>query len=295
MKTIEAWTSGLAYQFYSLLLLGALLAGSLTAWPAEVGDGSTPEASQWQELEPGLELGAFRSPQVSEVGDSVIRLLRIDPKRFEFRLLNASAPDQRRSLTARQWSRENNLVAAINSSMYQEDHRTSVSFMRTRTHTNNPRVSKDMAILAFGRRTPSVPLVKIIDRQCEHFDTWKNRYGTLVQSIRMISCQGRNVWSPQPEKWSTAAIGVDQYGRILFIHVRSPYSTHDLIDILRALPLGLSRAMYAEGGPEAQLYVRSRDREYEFVGGFETAFNETSPAWPIPNVVGIVRRANPAE
>ncbi len=279
----------------AVVLFPALAAFFLPAAPAP---GDTPgNASAWQKLEPGLELGTFPVPIRSETGDSLIRVLRIDPDRFDLRLFNASAPGQGEPLPAREWCRRNNLVAAINASMYQEDHRTSVSLMKTPGHVNNPSLSKDKAILAFGPKVDGVPRVKILDRECDDFDLWKGRYGTLVQSIRMLSCKGENVWSPQPRKWSTALIGTDGDGKVLFIHVRSPYATHDLIGFLRALPLGLSRAMYAEGGPEAQLYLRTSDREYEFVGSYESGFNENDRiqlAWPIPNVVGVVRREGAA-
>ena len=249
----------------------------------------------WQQLEPGLELGVFISQQRSDTGDSKIRVLRIDPRHFELKLMNASATERGRALTARQWCRQHGLVAAVNASMYQQDYRTSVSLMRTRDHINNARLSKDMAILAFDPLTPDVPSVKIIDRECEEFSDWKDRYGTMVQSIRMLSCTGRNVWSPQPQKWSTSAIAVDRQGRVMFIHARSPYSTHDLINILRQLPLNISRALYTEGGPQAQLFVSSCDRQLEFLGRVESSLGEASPvaiALPIPNAVGVARKAS---
>ncbi len=252
----------------------------------------------WQKLEPGLELGTLPAPQPSEVADSLIRVLRIDPTRFEFRLLNASASAQTKRLSARQWCLQNGLVAAINPSMYQEDLRTSVSLMRSKIHSNNTRLSKDNTILAFDRKVSYVPPVKIIDRQCENFDFWKEKYDTLIQSIRMISCKGKNVWSQQPKKWSTAAIATDYDDNVLFIHVGSPYSTHDLINMLLALPLRISRAMYTEGGPEAQLYVRSGQTEFEFTGLVSTGFSEAVDlgyALPIPNVIGITRRTEPLQ
>jgi len=207
--------------------------------------------------------------------------------------LNASAIPNGQTLTAKEWSRKKSLVAAINASMYQKDYRTSVSLMRTQGHVNNPRLSRDNMILAFDRISNAIPRVKLIDRQCDDFDYWKKKYGVLVQSIRMLSCKGKNVWQQQPRRWSTAAIGTDDNGRVLFIHVRSPYSTHDLINILLELPLKLKSLMYVEGGPEAQLYIRSGKHEYEFFGSFETGFNEdnkNSIAWPVPNVIGIARR-----
>ena len=147
-----------------------------------------------------------------------------------------------------------------------------------------------MTILAFDRKTADVPLVKIIDRQCEDFKIWQKKYSTLIQSIRMISCTGKNVWTKQPQKWSTAAIGIDNQDRVLFIHVGSPYSTHDLIGILIKLPLNISRAMYAEGGPQAQLYINTGDQEHEFVGNYEIEIQsnvEKLISRPVPNVIGI--------
>ena len=257
---------------------------------------ASPEAA-WRSLEPGLDLGEFASPRRSDRGDSIVRVLRADPRRFELRLMSASAPGQGRALTARAWCLRGGLAGAINASMYQADHRTSVSLMRTSSHTNNGRVSKDRAILAFEPRDAGVAPVMIIDRECDDFETLRGSYGTLVQSIRMLSCRGENVWSPQPRRWSAAAIGTDGLGRVLFVHVRSPYSVHDLIGILQALPLGLTRMLYAEGGPEAQLYVRSGDEEHEWIGGYESKVSEENDnrvAWPVPNVVGIARREGAA-
>jgi hypothetical protein len=251
-------------------------------------------AAPWTELEPGLELGAFEASHRSEYGDSVIRVLRIDPERFSLRLLNASAPGQERLRTARQWVEENGLVAAINASMYQEDYRRSVSLMRTKDHVNNGWLSRDRTVLAFDRLDDSVPAVQIIDRDCQDFDALRPKYASLVQSIRMVSCTGRNVWAPQDRRWSTAAVGTDGAGRVLFIHVRSPYTTHELIEMLLALPIELRRAMYVEGGTQAQLYVHAASGgELEFVGSHGSRSDggaENTHAWPVPNVLGVARR-----
>lgn len=253
----------------------------------------TNQKSGWQQLDKGLDLGIFLAPQAAAGGDSLVRVLRIDPKYYQLRLLNASRVENGVPLTPKQWCRQNGLVAAINPSMYQTDYKTSVSLMRTKVHTNSARLSKDMTILAFDRQSANVPRVKMIDRQCEDFQSWKQKYGALVQSIRMISCTGKNVWKPQARRWSTSAIGVDQQDKVLFIHVRALYSTHDLINILKKLPLNISRAMYTEGGPQAQLYINSDGKEWEFTGSYETNSNEAnegSISWPLPNVLGISKR-----
>jgi hypothetical protein len=282
----------------ALKCLSILLIVFISAARGETGQKrSVPKTSQkpgWQQLDKGLELGIFPAPQAAAGGDSLVRVLRIDPKDYQLKLLNASRVENGVPLTPKQWCRQNGLVAAINPSMYQTDFKTSVSLMRTKGHTNNPRLSKDMTILAFDRLNAAVPHVKIIDRQCEDFPAWKPKYGTLVQSIRMISCTGKNVWKQQPRRWSISAIGVDEQDRVLFIHVRALYSTHDLINILKILPLNISRAMYTEGGPQAQLYINSGNQEWELTGSYETNSNEAnegSISWPLPNVLGISKRS----
>ncbi len=250
-------------------------------------------ADRWETLEPGLELGELAMPAASTSGDSRVTVLRADPALFELQLLSASAPDQGAAHSARDWCERAGLLAAINASMYQEDLKTSVSLMRTPGHVNNPRLTRDRAVLAFDRTDESVPAADIIDLTCQNFTTLRDKYRSFVQSIRMVSCEGKNMWQQQPRRFSTAAIAVDKSGRVLFIHCRSPYSTHDFIDGLLALPLDIARAMYVEGGPQAQLYVRAGRREIERVGLFENPIlenDEDQGGWPIPNVVGIARR-----
>jgi uncharacterized protein YigE (DUF2233 family) len=248
-------------------------------------------AAPWQALEPGLDYALFDGP-AADAGDGKIAVVRIDPGRFELKLLNASAPGEGQLRTARAWAYRAGASAAINASMYQEDYRSSVSLMRTRDHVNQRRLSKDKAVLAFDPLVSGVPPVRIVDRDCDDFGQAERRYGTLVQSIRMISCDGRNVWAPSDRRFSSAAIGVDARGRVLFIHARSPWPVNQLVKALLALPIEITQAMYVEGGPEAQLYARSGAREVERVGGFEGAARaaELPQAWPIPNVVVAVRR-----
>jgi hypothetical protein len=255
---------------------------------------TAPAAAEapWTELLPGLELGMFDGPP-ADISDGKIRVVRIDPARFELRLLNASAPGgDGKKRTAKQWAAYAGAVAAINASMYRDDDRTSVSLMRTRTHVNNGKLSKDKSILAFDA-APGRPAVRIIDRDCDDFAAVSPSYGTLVQSIRLVSCRRSVTWKRQAKRWSTAAIGVDKQGRALFIHARSPWSVHDFAARLLELPIALERAMYVEGGPPATLYVHAGRVDEEHFGGYETGVFEDDSndhAWELPNVVVAVPR-----
>jgi uncharacterized protein YigE (DUF2233 family) len=262
------------------MLLATLAAALLVAEPAPAS-----AASGWRTLEPGLEYGLFDGPPGAP-GDGKIAVARLDPEVFELHLLNASAPGQGAPLSARAWADRAGASAIINASMYQPDYKTAVSLMRTRDHVNQGHVTRDRAALVFDRLDRSLPPVRIVDRDCDDLDAARKKYGTVVQSIRMLSCEGKNVWAPSERRTSVAAVGIDGKGRVLFLHARSAWPVHELVAALLALPLDLRRAMYVEGGPEAQLFVRGGGAELERlgVGPAETG------AWPVPNVIAAVRR-----
>jgi len=271
---------------WSLRLLLAVVLGLPALAAGRAG------AIDWQELEPGLELAAPVAPHPAAEGDSQIWIVRLDPKRYELELLNASALPDGATRTAKGWAGEGPFVAVINAGMYQGDYRTSLSLMQRRGHVNNPHLTKDRTVLAFDPLDSAVPPVQIIDRSCQDFAELRQRYAGLVQSIRMISCQRENVWRQQDQRWSISSIAMDDAGRILLLHVRSPFSTHDLIENLLELPLGLTRAMYLEGGTQAQLYVKAGGREIERVGSRGSrGLSGNVMALPIPNALAVRRRA----
>ncbi|MEK9629325.1 MAG: phosphodiester glycosidase family protein [Nitrospinota bacterium] len=253
---------------------------------------SIQKSDSWKNLEPGLDIGIFAAPKKSIVGDSLIRVLRADTDFFALKLLNSSSSKNKKRYSVKKWVNQNSLIAGINASMFQKNRVSSVSYMKTGKHINSTWLSKDKTILAFDPIDPKSPAVRIIDRECEDFKTLRKQYESLIQSIRMVSCKGKNVWSPQKRMWSTAAVGVDNKGRVLFIHVRSPYSTHELINMLLQLPINLKRAMYVEGGADAQLYINTGKKEYDFIGSYSSGsreHDENTFSKPIPNVLGLVR------
>lgn len=280
----------------NFLLSLTLSAGLIVSVPAGLeSKPKGPPKDHWKQLMPGLELGSFIPALKSKLGDSIVRVLRIDLKYFELRLMNASAQARNERKSVKDWVIEHGMVAGINASMYQKNNLTSVSYMKTRDHINSSWVSKDRTFLAFDPKDKTLPPAKLFDRDCDDFENVRKQYRSLIQSIRMVSCKGKNVWTPQDKKWSTAALGMDSKGRILFIHARSPYTTHDFINILLSLPIELKRAMYVEGGKDAQLYIHTGRDEFEFLGNYTTAVEGAkgnSIAWPVPNVVGVAPISN---
>lgn len=271
-------------------LLGALGRTLLPLLFCAYGAGAA-YSIEWRTLEPGLELATPLAPNPAAEGDSRISILRLDPARFDLELLNASASSSGGTRTPRDWAGQGPFLAVTNAGMYQGDYRTNLSLMQSRNHVNNPHLTKHRAVLAFDPLDVRVPSVQIIDLSCQDFPALRPRYAALVQSIRMISCERENVWRQQEQRWSTAAIAADDAGRILLIHVRSPFSTHDLIENLLELPLGLTRAMYLEGGTQAQLYVNAGGQELELVGSRGSrGLGGNVLALPIPNALAVRRR-----
>jgi hypothetical protein len=274
------------------LVAGFLVAVQQTCHPPPPPPGPAP-TSGFETLEPGLELGVFQSPKPSRVGDSRITVVRADPATWAVKLFNASAEPGGASHDVRAWAEQHHLAAAMNAAMFETDHRTATELMVNGDHVNNGTLGKDNAVLAFDPVDASLPALRILDRECDDFDALRPQYRVLVQSIRMLSCDGRNVWEQQPREWSQAVIGVDGSGRLLMIFSRSPWSSHDFVDILRALPLDVLRLQHAEGGPPAQLAVRAGGRDLMLVGSYETGAREddgNTEAYAIPNVIGVARR-----
>ena len=273
-------------------VIGLLLLAAFWTFQPILSFADSGDSTAWKNLEPGLDFGTFHAPKKSAFGDSLIRVLRADTRYFALKLLNSSALSHPKRHSVKKWVNQNALVAGINASMYQKNQVSSVSYMKTGKHVNSTWVSKDKTILAFDPTKKNIPTVKIIDRECEDFDALRKQYATLIQSIRMVSCKGENVWAPQNKMWSTAAVGTDHYGRIMFIHVRSPYPTHELINMLLQLPIDLKRAMYVEGGADAQLYINTGKVVREFIGSYSTGsreHDENTFSRPVPNILGLVR------
>ncbi|WP_201979115.1 phosphodiester glycosidase family protein [Hymenobacter rubidus] len=253
---------------------------------------NAPDGLAWQQLAPGLALGEYTPAKKSGIGDSKITVIRIDPKRYTFRLMeSARFKNQRR--TAAQWCQQEKLIVCINAGMYEPDGRN-VGYMRSHKFVNNAVFNADNCLLAFSPIDSLRPEIKLIDRGCAA--DWEQQaqcYQSVSQSIRMIDCHRRNTWAQQPKKWSSAVWGIDKDGQALMIFCRSPYTMHDYADILLQSPLNIQQAMYLEGGPEASLYVKSGRTERNLVGSYETDFNENDDsreAFALPNVIGIVRK-----
>jgi hypothetical protein len=149
--------------------------------------------------------------------------------------------------------------------------------------------AKMSGYFAFDPRDPADPPATIAGRNCKGFDlgALRSRYRSLIQSHRLLGCDGAAMPWADPKHFSAAAIGVDRQGRVVLVHARAALTMTELAKELAALDL--SGALFLEGGPEATLVAGSLVR----IGSYETGFNENDDndvAWRLPLVIGFVPR-----
>ncbi len=264
-------------------------------WIISISSDGISRSSSWEKVDEGLFFAQFDPPDKASIKDSKITVVKVNPTYYSFKLLCASELGKIR-LTTKEWCKRYHLISAINAGMYQRDGLTNVGYMKNFSHINNSRLnSVYQAVLAFNRVGEDIPEIQIIDLRCQDFEKLKPKYQTLIQNIRMISCNQENVWAQQNKRWSLAVMGVDKGGNILFIFSEGPYSGYDFNNILLSLPLSIFNAMYLEGGREASLYFSANGFVLDKAGIYESAFNGNSirpAAHPIPNVIGIVKKTD---
>ncbi|MFP2930262.1 phosphodiester glycosidase family protein [Pyxidicoccus sp. 3LG] len=247
-------------------------------------------ASPWEVLAPGLELAEFDAHLKSSVGDSRVTVVRVDVAQRPVRLFSAAVEGHAPEPTAEQWAAFHGLLAVTNAGMFHPGGGPVGQARAEGRELNSTRRKDYRTFLVLHPREKGLPPVQLLDGACDDVEALLPRYGTVLQSIRMVDCKGRNTWQPQPRQWSTAALGLDKKGRLLFLHARSPYRTHDFIRVVQRLPLNVARMMYLEGGPEASLHVVAPGRTVRRVGSYETGFNENdlnTRYWALPNVLGV--------
>ena len=245
------------------------------------------ETADWKKIDEGLYLLEYKSPIKSTHDNSIITVLKVDPKKYNFSMFSNLSRK-----TAKEWSDKYGLSAVINAGMYDE-YSNNIGYMKDYENEYNPKLNSNNTVLAFNRISDDVAPIQIIDLKEQDWSILNKKYETYTQSIRMVDLHGNNKWSQQNKKWSMVVIAMDKQGNALFIHTRSPYTVHDFINILMAAPLNIKNVMYLEGGPEASFYLNQNGTEISRVGSYETDFmedNSNTSFWPIPNIIAITKK-----
>jgi len=253
--------------------------------------------SDWKSIAPGMDLKYATVKQPGLTANATVVILRMDPNLWELEVVGITQTGEPSGHTARDWSQSRHFSAAINAGMFAKDQKTHLGYMRSGAEVSTSRQNAYQSVAAFDPRDSKSPRFRIFDLDApgSSFQSILNDYSSIVQNLRLVKRPGLNQWPQQVRKWSEAALGEDDAGRILFIFSRAPFTMHDLNLELLAAGIGLVAAQHLEGGPEAQLYVHAGTAELEMFGSYETLFAENdknSIPWPVPNILGVRPRAN---
>ncbi|MBN1181768.1 MAG: phosphodiester glycosidase family protein [Bacteroidales bacterium] len=249
----------------------------------------------WQQITPGLSWAEFELGLKSEVNNSTVTIVKIDPQQVDFGLYceTEHAYDLR---NLENWVNEFDLICAINAGMFQKDYTTGCGLLKNYGHVNNPVPADDYKMyFVCNPVNDSLPEAQMVDIEEAGAEDLIAQYYSILQSIRMVSHDGRNVWSKQSNMWSEAALGEDGDGNILFIHCRSPYTMHDFINEILKLPINLGKMMHLEGGWEAGMILDYKKIRIERIGSYETNFYEedgNDMFYQVPNVIGVKKKNN---
>lgn len=254
-------------------------AGACDGRPRPVGPGLTHE--RWPiDATPAIPL------------EACVDLVRGDLAHLELRVVTASRDGQARPVP--RWLADLHLLAAINSGMFLEGGR-SIGLLVDGAHVDQPRDNRRLGgYLAFGPRAAGAPAVVITGRDCAGFDlaALRARYRSVVQSYRLLGCHGEALPWADPKAYSAAAIALDRAGRVVLVHVRAPFLMRELSRALAAPALGLTGALFVEGGPEATVAVAG-DHPLLLLGSYETGFVEddgNQEPWALPNLIALALR-----
>ena len=246
----------------------------------------------WRTLQPGVELASISAGKMLSGKPGLLYVVRVDPGRAKIGAGLASEKGGE-TRTAAEWCRMSRFAVAINLGMYQTDYRSNVGYLRHGRHVNNPRWNSYRSAVAINPSKPSLPPVLWLDLDpSAKPDPRLAEYDIVVQNLRLISKDRKNVWARNDRRWSEAALAVDGRGRLLFLFTRAPHVMRDFNDLLLKLPLDIAGAMHVEGGPEASLSIHVPGLDLDLSGSYETGFRPddgNAQQWRIPNVLGVLR------
>lgn len=257
--------------------------------------GGAADTLNWTMLEPGMEICSFTlsslSYRGSEINQSDVVALRFNPAKVDFELLMASEHGKARTLD--DWSRQYDLLAAINASMYLPDGRTSTGYMRRAAHANNSRVVNAFGAFFVARPDSSaLPRAAVLDRYRDDWEEMLPHYQIVVQNYRLMTPEGAPLWNGSNGPFSIAAVGQDVNGNILFLHSAQPVTVKTFVEGVLAAPLGIERLMYVEGGYQAAMLMNTASGKEVWTGKYSPLL-QLGGLSLLPNVLGVKRRPQP--
>lgn len=229
----------------------------------------------WQEVAPGLELRAMTFQAQVDASPAEAMLLRIDPRRYTFRI--AYAPDS--PSTVSEWQMQTGALAVINAGFFQPDYQTAGLLASDGEVFGLSFDQIDAEYYGFCGMfsvTGGLPTLRKLGtipyQPGEPLDQ-------AVQGLPMLLEMGVPVSFDLPDRVARrTAIAIDRSGAVILISLpRSMVSLYQLRDWLAgAAELQLDAALNLDGGPSTGMMLRA--------GVWSMAFDSYSK---VPSVLAV--------
>ncbi len=249
---------------------------------------SPPRPPGWRRVAPGLEFARWDAAATVRTGSGKVALLRVDPRRYAFRVL--AAPRGRSGFTAEQWRHQSGALAVFNAGQYTVDGAylgLLIQDGRARGHL----IRRLEALFLAEPDEPSLPPARVLDLRYTAFDLKTNPYRQAAQSLMLLDRFGHIRVRRSPRVAHRTLVAEDTRGRILVLVTEGGHTLWELARFLARSPLHLREVMCMDGGPESQLDIRVGEFAYQQFGG-PSGSPELLP-WPpppLPAALGVFPR-----
>ena len=252
----------------------------------------------WKELEPGLEMARILANRYIRLGDNVIIVLRIDPRKFDivpFSFWEMDEADQK-PLAISGWADiKPRSVALFNAGQYYPDYRyMGLLFKDGISLGTEQHGSWSAVFLSGGQKNGQNPRMRIADLEMEKFDARDIKYRYAAQSFMLIDRTNRIRVRQTDHLASRTVLAEDDKDRILVVFVRGGCTLHELAELLISSGLGIRQAMCLDGGFESQMFIRNNPANQYFYGAWvvndRRQYHNPSLRIPLPTVFAVVPR-----
>src|SRR5262245_18220403 len=229
---------------------------------AVVCGGSRPH---WTPLRDGADFTTLRGDPWCRQGSSEIAVLRLDPERVRLRVLHFTRQPDHTPLSIVEWQRRTGALAVFNAGQYYPD----LSYMGLLV-CDGERVAGKLhpsfkaALVASprdGRRA-----ARVLDLDRTPLDPESPGWRQVAQSFMLFDGRGQTRIRRTNVVANRTVVAEDRHGHLVVITSEGGYTLWDFAQLLREAPLGLTHAMYMDGGYEAELCVSAAPFHYASFG-----------------------------
>lgn len=244
--------------------------------------------NDFMQFDTGNFYGEFELSEICDSLKSTVTILKFNPAEVEFGLYCQTeyGPMKR---DVKEWVTDFGLICGVNAGMYKKDYKTGNGYLKNYEHINNRSRTDDYNMFfVCNPLNDSLPQAQIVDIDEKDSELIISQYNSVLQSIRMFTADGKNVWGNYRKKWSSATLGEDRDGNVLLIYCCDAYNMHGLINQLLTLPIDLKKLMYLEGIVQS-LYFNYKD---VIIGrnGSTVVTDDSTRFFDNPNIIGVKQK-----